>query len=277
MLPGCKSAWPRPGRSRPTTSACSRKRSLLWSESSLTCPRRPSWIRRARVFASKQQFAVIESLHKQLADNKALSPRDRFETEIKYFEAEAQNLRGELEVKSFEIAQQLAHKQRQLEDEELADTNPELELLDRQIDLARASLAETETKAPIKGQVLEVLAHAGEISSGPLLAFGDLGEMVAIAEVDQADVPRLKLGDAASVRILDQAVAGKVTRIGSVVGKNQLTNIDPRALQDRRVLKVTIALDQPEPARRFVNMEVDVTIKLGGGAVAAASPPVTGK
>jgi len=68
-----------------------------------------------------------------------------------------------------------------------------------------------------------------------------------------------------------------VTRIGSVVGKNQLTNIDPRALQDRRVLKVTIALDQPEPARRFVNMEVDVTIKPSGGAVAAASSAVSGK
>ena len=190
---------------------------------------------------------------------------------------EAQNLRGELEVKSFEIAQQLAPKQRQLEDEELADTNPDLELLDRQIELARASLAETEIKAPIKGQVLEVLAHAGEISSGAVLAMGDLAAMVATAEVDQADVPRLKLGDAASVQVLDQAVAGKVTRIGSVVGKNQLTNIDPRALQDRRVLKVTIALDQPEPARRFVNMEVDVTIKPGGGAVAAASPAVTGK
>ena len=56
-------------------------------------------------------------------------------------------------------------------------------------------------------------------------------------------------GDAASVQVLDQAVAGKVTAIGSVVGKNQLTNLDPRALQDRRVVKVTIALDQPEPGR----------------------------
>jgi HlyD family secretion protein len=230
-----------------------------------------------RVFASKQQFARIESLYKQLADSKTRSPTDQFETEIKFFEAQAQNLRGELEVKSFEIAQQLAPKQRQLEDEELADTNPDLELLDRQIELARASLAETEIKAPINGQVLDVLAHAGEISSGAVLAMGDLAAMVATAEVDQADVPRLKLGDAASVQVLDQAVAGKVTRIGSVVGKNQLTNIDPRALQDRRVLKVTIALDQPEPARRFVNMEVDVTIKPSGGAVATASSAVSGK
>jgi HlyD family secretion protein len=230
-----------------------------------------------RVFASRQQFNLIESLHKQLADSKTRSPTDQFETEIRFFEAEAQNLRGELDVKSFEIAQQLAPKQRQLEDEELADTNPDLEVFDQQIELARANLAQTEIKAPIKGQVLELLAHAGEISSGPVLAMADLAAMVATAEVDQTDLPRLKLGDVASVQILNQAVTGKVTRIGSVVGKNQLTNIDPRALQDRRVVKVSIALDSPEPARRFVNMEVDVTIKPAGGAVASASPAVAGE
>jgi HlyD family secretion protein len=227
-----------------------------------------------RVFASRQQFGLIESLHKQLADSKTRSLSDQFETEIKFFEAELQNLRGELEVKSFEIAQQLTPRQRLIEDEELADTNPALEMLDRQIELARATLAETEIKAPIKGQVLEVQAHGGEISTGMLLTMGDLDAMVATADVDQADVPRLNLGDVASVQILDQAVAGKVTRKGSVVGKNQLTNIDPRALQDRRVVKVTIALDHPEPARGFMNMEVDVTIKAGE---AAASPAVTDK
>jgi HlyD family secretion protein len=226
-----------------------------------------------RVFASRQQFGLIESLHKQLADSKTRSQSDQFETEIKFFEAELQHLRGELEVKSFEIAQQLAPRQRQIEDEELADTNPALEMLDRQIELARATLAETEIKAPIKGQVLEVQAHGGEISTGMVLTMGDLDAMVATAEVDQAYVPRLNLGDVASVQVLNQVIVGKVTRKGSVVGKNQLANIDPRALQDRRVVKVTIALDQPEPARGFVNMEVDVTIKAGG---AAASSAVTG-
>ena len=61
--------------------------------------------------------------------------------------------------------------------------------------------------------------------------------MVATAEVYQADVPRLKVGDAATVQVLEQSVTGKVTRIGSVVGKNQLVSLDPRALQDRRVVR----------------------------------------
>ena len=65
-----------------------------------------------RVFASKQQFARIESLYKQLAESKTRSPTDQFETEIKFLQAQAQNLRGELEVKSFEIAPAAHAKQR---------------------------------------------------------------------------------------------------------------------------------------------------------------------
>ena len=90
---------------------------------------------------------------------------------------------------------------------------------------------------------------------------GDLSAMVAIAEVFQSDVPRLRTGDPATVQVLEQAVTGKVTRIGTIVAKNQLTNLDPRALQDRRVVKVTIRLDDPVLAARFVNMEVEAAIK----------------
>jgi HlyD family secretion protein len=107
------------------------------------------------------------------------------------------------------------------------------------------------------------MAHAGEVSSGPLLAMGDLSAMVATAEVFQADVPRLRTGDPATVQVLGQAVSGRVTRIGSIVGKNQLISLDPRALQDRRVVKVTISLDDPGRASSFVNMEVDAAIKPG--------------
>ncbi len=151
-----------------------------------------------------------------------------------------------------------------------------LVLLDRQIDLAVAGVAQTEVRAPSAGTVLEVLAHAGEVSSGPLLALGDLSAIVATAEVFQSDVPRLRLSDPATVSILGDTVAGKVTAIGTMVGKNQLASLDPRDLQDRRVIKVTIALDQPDPAARFVNMQVEASIRPGGRNLAgtsAATPP----
>ena len=130
-----------------------------------------------RVFGSKQRWSQIEALYKQLADDKNLPARDRFDIMLRYYQAENENLRGELEIKGFEIAQQLVPQQRELEDQELGDRSPDIDLLDRQIDLARTALSQTEVKSPIGGRILEVLAHAGEVSSGPLLELGDLSVM----------------------------------------------------------------------------------------------------
>ena len=197
---------------------------------------------------------------------------------LRYYQAETENLRGELEIKSFEIAQQLVPEQRKLEDDELGDKSPDLDAAgspDRP--RPHRPVRRPKSKAPIGGRILEILAHAGEVSSGPLLELGDLSVMVATAEVYQADVPRLKLGDAATAQVLERSVSGKVTRIGSVVGKNQLVSLDPRALQDRRVVKVTISLDDPELARRLVNMEVDVAIRpAAAGSAGAVSPAMIG-
>jgi HlyD family secretion protein len=221
-----------------------------------------------RVFGAKARWGEIEGLYKQLVADKNLPAKDRFDIMLRYYQAENENLRGELEIKGFEIARQLTPRQRKLEDDELGDSNPDVALLDRQVELAHAGLAQTEVKAPVGGHILEILAHAGEVSSGPLLELGDLSAMVATAEVYQSDLPHIKVGDPASIQVLDQAVTGEVDRIGSVVGKNQLLSLDPRALQDRRVVKVAIRLDDAELARRLVNMEVDVAIRptaAGGG------------
>ena len=72
---------------------------------------------------------------------------------------------------------------------------------------------------------------------------GDVSSMAATAEVYQSDVPRIHLNDPAEVDILGTRVSGKVTRIGSMVGSNRLTSVDPRALRDLRVIEVTIQLD----------------------------------
>ncbi len=105
---------------------------------------------------------------------------------------------------------------------------------------------------------------------------GDVSSMVARAEVYQSDVPRVRAGDAAELDILGTRVAGKVTRIGSIVGKNQLTSIDPRAMRDLRVVEVTIQLDRADPADRFVDMEVNAVIRPSGPAPVAQPPGTKG-
>jgi HlyD family secretion protein len=228
-----------------------------------------------RVFSSKQRFDEITKLYKEL--QATLQGKDRFDLELRYFEAETQNLRGDLEIKSYQIAQELVPRQRKLEDEELGEKGPDLDLLDRQTDLARAGLSQTEVRAPLGGKVLELMAHAGEVSSGPLLALGDLSAMVATAEVFQTDILRIRTGDPATVQVLDYVVTGKVTLIGSIVGKNLLTNLDPRALQDLRVVKVTIGLDNQFLAARFVNMQVEAVIKPGTASARESATGSTGR
>jgi len=223
-----------------------------------------------RVLSAKALFDQITTRYKELQPT--LQGKDRFDLELKYLQAENQNLKDTLEVKSVQIGQELTPQKRRLEDGELGEKSPDLDVLDRQIELARAGLAQTEVYAPSAGQVLEIAAHAGEIGAGPFLTLGDVSAMAAVAEVFQSDVTRLTEGDSASVRVLDQAVTGKVTRIGRLVARNQLANLDPRALQDRRVVKVTIRLDDPSLAARLVNMEVEAVISPARAGAAAVAP-----
>ena len=69
-----------------------------------------------------------------------------------------------------------------------------------------------------------------------------------------------------------EAERGPASWIGRVVGGNELRPIDPRSLQDLRVVKVTIALDDPGEASHYVNMQVDVTIRPGARARGPAGP-----
>ena len=70
-------------------------------------------------------------------------------------------------------------------------------------------------------------------------------------------------------------MTGRVTQIGTMVARNQLTNLDPRALQDRRVVKVRISLDDSTLAAKLVNMEVEIAITAGqaGTPATRASAP----
>jgi HlyD family secretion protein len=170
-------------------------------------------------------------------------------------------LQREGALKELEKSLKYLPRKRSLEDDELADDSPARALADRQVALAQAQLDQTLVRAPRAGEVLEVLAHEGEISGGPLLYLGDLSTMVARAEVYQQDVANLEVGDPADVLLFDRPLPGEVTRIGKLVLPNQLTSLDPTARIDRRVVPVTIRLKDSSWASSFVNMQVEVAVK----------------
>ena len=173
----------------------------------------------------------------------------------------AELARTEIQLKEFEASLELLDRQRKLEDELNGDDTPASVVLDRQVELARADLASAEVRAPVKGRVLDVSVHAGEVSLGPLLTLGDVQTMVARAEVFQTNVLDIAVGDTAEVFILGRTVAGEVTRVGATVARNTITSLDPADLADRRVVEVVVRLADPVLAARLVNMQVDVAIR----------------
>jgi HlyD family secretion protein len=204
---------------------------------------------------TKKRFDDERKLFNQFGP--ALKGKDRYDAEFALFQVEMQAIKTQLDL---DLAQGAA----------TAGETPEEAILKNQLELAETGVRETEVRAPTSGRILRVIAHPGELSSGTLLVMGDVSSMIARAEVYQADVPRIRPGDPAEVDILSTRVAGKVDRIGSIVGRNQLTSIDPRALRDLRVVEVTIQLDQAAPANRFVDMEVEAVIRASGTAAASA-------
>lgn len=222
--------------------------------------RRGEHERNARLAAARRAAEVTRrrleegrTLYKQFGGT--LKGKDRYDAEMALYQVEMQDIKSQLDL---ELAGGT--------DPKGSAASPEEAILRGRVQLAESAVRETEVRATGPGRVLRILAHPGETSSGVLLVMGDLSTIVARAEVYQSDVPRIRNGDPAEVDILGTRVAGKVTRIGSIVGRNQLTSVDPRAMRDLRVVEVTIQLDRAAPADRYVDMEVEAVIRPSGAA-----------
>ena len=146
---------------------------------------------------------------------------------------------------------------------------------ERQVDEARAAvkqaeadLAVTEIRSPSAATVLRVHTRAGErIGDKGVVSIGDIDQMYAIAEVYEADLARLATGQSARVRIptLKLEVVGTIERLGFVVQRKDVFNIDPVADTDARVVEVWVklTLDVPQAVRQISNARVEVIIDVG--------------
>ncbi len=147
--------------------------------------------------------------------------------------------------------------------------------IERQIALTDAKAQRLTLLAPIDGRILNIMVKPGEqITNGPVLTMGDTSRMRAVAEVYETDIARVKVGQAAEIssRALAQPISGHVARIGDMIFKNDILNIDPAARADARVVEVWIDLDDPAATQRLTNLTVNVRIDTSeaGGALAGS-------
>jgi HlyD family secretion protein len=138
-----------------------------------------------------------------------------------------------------------------------------IEVARNRISMDEVEVERTLVRAPVAGRVLEVHAHAGEFTSpGGVLDLGRTDHMFAIAEVYEADIGRVSVGQNASItsNALPGALSGKVERIRGQVHKQDVTGTDPAARKDARIIEVEIRLDDSETAAGLTNLQVEIVI-----------------
>ena len=153
-------------------------------------------------------------------------------------------------------------------EDERAKAEAEVALPEARLAEAQAVYDKSFVRSPIDGEVLQRIRRDGEqvteLGDTPILAVGDMSRLRVRAEVDEADIALVHLGQAAYVQADaygDRRFVGKVARIGNHMGRKQVFSGDPSERQDNRVLEVLIDL---EPDTRLpVGLRVDTFIELG--------------
>ncbi|MGH1417311.1 MAG: HlyD family secretion protein [Hyphomicrobiaceae bacterium] len=123
-----------------------------------------------------------------------------------------------------------------------------------QVAIAEALLDKTRLRASIDGTVLQVNAKIGEMVAPnplrPLMILGDMSVMRVKAEVDEADVANIKLGQRAYIKSISypgKRFRGKVLSMSPSLAAPALGQRGPRRATDVEVLEVMIELDGDTP------------------------------
>ncbi|WP_414619112.1 HlyD family efflux transporter periplasmic adaptor subunit [Calothrix sp. CCY 0018] len=138
-----------------------------------------------------------------------------------------------------------------------------------QLKKAEADMKLSYVIAPIAGEVLEIHTKAGETMSAEGIAeIGRTDEMIVVAEVPEASIGRVRLGQLTSIVSDNGAFTGKlqgtVSEIGRKIGSRNVLNNDPAADVDARVVEVKIALSKQDEERvsGLTNAKVIATIQI---------------
>jgi len=220
-------------------------------------------------FLKAQEENAKKDFERYIAAGDAIAKQNMEKQELALRQAQTERLATQSQLEKLRMSSTL---DRQAADAQLEAMQAELkqsqsaislDLLDAQIKQAEERLKETKIRAPCDGKILRILAREGEfVGTQPILQMANVDSMVVSAEVYEADIEHVKPGAEATVtsdigRIFykNNALKGKVAAIAGVVGRAQVTPLDPLAATDKRVIEVKIALElTSEQAQLAVNL-----------------------
>ena len=140
-----------------------------------------------------------------------------------------------------------------------------LENLEQELAFARKKLATYVIPSPVDGEILTILSRGGEVQGErPILKLADTATMVAVAQVYETDLSKVRQGQKAVITspAIQTKLTGKVTYISRLIFKRTIKDIDPYQPEDYRVAEVRILLDDPRTAARYIHLQVDVALEV---------------
>ena len=151
--------------------------------------------------------------------------------------------------------------------EDVHRVEAEIESAKARVQETEALYAKTVIRSPINGIVLRKRHRAGESISrtaDPILSVGNVERLRVRVDVDEEDVARLKVGAQTYVTATaygDQKFPGKVSRIGSALGRKNIRSDEPTERTDLKILETLIDLDPGVILP--VGLRVDARIEAG--------------
>jgi HlyD family secretion protein len=218
--------------------------------------------RRAQAEAQFTQAELSYKRSKQLYDQQTISKSDFEQAEATYTVAKAT-----VDAAKFAI------------------TSAEASLKD-----ANENLTKTSIYAPMTGTVSMLLVELGERVAGTNLMAGtdlmrvaDLSRMEAQVQVNENDIPRVKLGDTALIEVdayLDQKFKGIVTEIANSakttgVSADQVTNFDVKILVLPESYQKLVNSGEKNPFRPGMSATVDIRTQIKTDVLAVPIQSVT--
>ena len=135
--------------------------------------------------------------------------------------------------------------------EHVEEAKAAIQLAQAELDAARVALDQTVLRAPRDGVILRRYAEVGALvtlmTPSPIVSLADLRTLQIRAEIDEADVAAVAVGQAAYATadaFGDRKFPVRITRITHELGRKTVRDDDPRARVDTRVLEVTAVFDR---------------------------------
>lgn len=133
--------------------------------------------------------------------------------------------------------------------EQIEEASAAIALAQAELEAARAALDQTVLRAPTDGVVLRRTAEVGALvtlmAPAPVLSMADVSRLVLRAEIDEADIAAIAVGQTAYATADgygDRRFPVRITRLTGELGRKQIRDDDPRARVDTRVLEVIAEL-----------------------------------